>query len=449
MTIVVLVILAVITVGLLWLPMIRGQQGTGEEGLAVYRDQLKELERDLAAGLIDADAVETARREIERRILNEANKGSRAAGISQASLGLSFTVVLSLAVIVLAVVIYGSIGSPGLPNQPLSARMDTATPEGGDLEMQALVARAEARVGDNPFDREGWFLLANTYAFAQRYGDATRAMAEVLALDANDPTGLARYGEYITLSRDGAVTPAAREAFVQALTLDPGQPVARYYEGIARAQDDDMAGALAVWRALMAESTGNDPWVAQLQRHIADAEALLGDESDVAVAEALPGPTEEDIAAAAEMTADEQLEMIRGMVEGLAARLEDEPDNLEGWMRLAQSYAVLGEWQGSRDAYDHALVIAPGDPALVDGFANAVAAIAQSAPTVPAASVEDMERVLALQPDNAQALYVTGLAGAQSGDRELARERWTALRNLFPENSGEYGQADQLINSLQ
>ncbi|MBT7614260.1 MAG: tetratricopeptide repeat protein, partial [Rhodospirillaceae bacterium] len=143
------------------------------------------------------------------------------------------------------------------------------------------------------------------------------------------------------------------------------------------------------------------------------------------------------------------LEMIRSMVDGLAERLEDEPDNLEGWSRLAQSYGVLGQWQASRDAYDHALTLAPDDLGLLDGFANSVAGFAMEAGMVPDQSLADMERVLLVLPQNEQGLYITGLAAAQAGDRGLARERWTLLRDLFPAGSPEYGQADLLINSLQ
>jgi len=443
MTFVLLAILALLTVGLLLWPLAR--RTGGGDGVAVYRDQLDELERDRARGLIEKASAEAARTEIERRILAEAGRhqGDRPAPAG----GAGPRVILALGVVALAVVLYGVLGSPDLPDRPLASRDDVEQPVDGTEEMQPLIARAEARVVNDPFDLEGWVLLANTYAFAERFDDAARAMTEALALDQSNADHYARFGEFVTLSRAGAVTPAARLAFAQALQLDPGQPVARYYEGVARAQDGDVAGALVVWRALLADSPPDAPWTVQLQRHIADAEDLAG--GDMVTAETPPpGPTEEDIAAAAEMTADEQLEMIRGMVDGLAARLEGEPDNLEGWARLAQSYAVLGEWQSARDAYDHALGLAPGDPGLIGEFANAVMVLSQESAMVPESSVADMERVLAVQPENQQALYVTGLAAAQSGDLTLARERWTALRDLFPEDSNEHAQAQAMLDSL-
>ncbi|MDG2480044.1 MAG: c-type cytochrome biogenesis protein CcmI [Alphaproteobacteria bacterium] len=440
-------ILAVVAVVLLMLPVVRRSGQAAGGGLAVYRDQLTELEAESAAGLIDGEAAATAKREIERRILAEADRTGSAKNRLVVSSFWPLTLA-SLLVVGLGGWIYTEIGSPGLGDLPLSSRSDVAQTE-DDSELAPLILRAEGRVGDNPFDLEGWVLLANTYAFANRYDDAARAMAEAVALDMNVAANLSRYGEFVTLSRGGVVTPAARIAFAQAQNLDSSEPIARYYEGVARAQDGDVAGALVVWRALMAKSSADAPWLEQLGRHITEAEAQIGALTLASEPEGLSGPTEEDIAAAAEMAPDAQLEMIRSMVDGLAERLEDEPDNLEGWSRLAQSYGVLGQWQASRDAYDHALTLAPDDLGLLDGFANSVAGFAMEAGMVPDQSLADMERVLLVLPQNEQGLYITGLAAAQAGDRGLARERWTLLRDLFPAGSPEYGQADLLINSLQ
>lgn len=448
MTFLVLALLAILTVALLVYPVInRAGSGAGA-GIEVYRDQLDELERDQKSGLIDAEAAGAARREIERRLLREDAHRSRAGRTASGS-GRWFVPAICIAVVALAVGLYADLGAPGLPDQPLLARMDVPAQEGGN-ELQPLITRAEARVNNEPFDLEGWVLLANTYAFADRYGDAANAMSEAVALDPNNASTLSALGEFVTLSRGGTVTPAARVAFSRALTIDPTEPVARYYEGVARAQDGDYSGALTVWQKLLAESAPDAPWIEQLGLLIADAQAMGGDMGTLAGDDDLPaGPTQEDIEAAAAMTDDEQMEMIRGMVEGLALRLQDEPDNLEGWARLAQSYSILREWRLARDAYDHALTLAPGDAGLLNGLSNAVAGAVQGEPAVPDWAAGDMDRVLAVLPGNPEALYFTGLAAAQKGDTALARERWTALRDLFPEGSIEWSQADTLINGLQ
>ena len=299
--------------------------------------------------MIDAGAGAAARREIERRLLRE-DAHRRMVSEGQRKSGAGLVAVICVAVVALAVLVYGVLGSPYLPDQPLAARLEGPTQDGGDgVELRPLVARAEARAQNDPFDRESWVLLANAYAFANRYDDAANAMAEAVALDPEDAGTLSALGEFVTLSRGGVVTPAARMAFARALAFDPTEPVARYYEGVARAQDGDITGALRVWRELLADSAPDASWIAQLQRHIADAETMTGsitggltsDEDD------LSGSTQEDIEVAAEMTEDGQVAMIRGMIDGLAERLQDEPDNLEGWLRLAQPMVcwATGVWR--------------------------------------------------------------------------------------------------------
>ncbi len=449
MTFVVLGLLALLTIALLVLPVARRGGSGADAGIKVYRDQLDELERDIEAGLIDAGAGAAARREIERRLLRE-DAHRRMVSEGQRKSGAGLVAVICVAVVALAVLVYGVLGSPYLPDQPLAARLEGPTQDGGDgVELRPLVARAEARAQNDPFDRESWVLLANAYAFANRYDDAANAMAEAVALDPEDAGTLSALGEFVTLSRGGVVTPAARMAFARALAFDPTEPVARYYEGVARAQDGDITGALRVWRELLADSAPDASWIAQLQRHIADAETMTGSITGLTSDEdGLSGSTQEDIEVAAEMTEDGQVAMIRSMVDGLAERLQDEPDNLEGWLRLAQAYGVLGDWRLARDAYDHALTLEPGDSGLMAGLSNAVAGSVQGEAMVPDWAVTDMERVLAVLPDNAEALYFTGLAAAQRVDNATARERWTTLRDLFAQDSAEYRQAGELIEAL-
>ena len=434
MTAVLLTLVALAAAALLFWPSRRRRAAPRDAALSVHRDRLAELERDAADGLIEPGEAAAARREIERRVLAEAGRdpapswdgaaGGRVAGAA------------ALSVVVLAVAIYAATGSPGLPGRPFVERGEDAARGNGD-GMASLLARAEARAVADAFDIDGWTLLAGAYALARRYGDASRAMAEALALDGGDAGNWARYGEYVALSRDGLVTPAARLAFARARRIDPDQPVARYYEGVARAQDGDLAGALGVWRPLLAASPGDAPWVEPLRRHIAEAEALVG--SADAVGATFPDPTAAAVAATAEMSPEERRGAILGMVEGLAARLEDEPGDVEGWARLAHAYGVLGEWSKARDAYDHALSLAPGDAVLWNGFAEAVAGSVRDAETVPDAAVADMERVLEALPENRWALYLTGLAAARTGDRPLALERRGDPRALTPEGVPEPG----------
>jgi len=456
------VLAALVALALVW-PLLRARSdGARRDGLVVYRDQLEELDRDLARGLIDAGGVAAARREIERRIIAE---GARHDAPAPARTGRRLVPagLVTLVVVAGAAVIYADLGSPELPALPFDLRQDAQTPAVAteeEAQINEMIARLEQRLADNPGDADGWLLLANTNAFVGRYSAAAQAMTEVLAIDPENGEWQAAYGEFVALDHQGTVTPAARRAFETALLYSPGEPVARYYLAMADAQAGDVAGALAAWRELYAETPADAAWRDPLIARIGEAEQQLGMEPSVlppatpAMAQdegnsELRGPTEDDIAAAQDMTADDQLDMIRGMVAGLSERMAGEPDNLEGWSRLAQSYGVLGEWDKAQEAYEHLLTLAPEDPGVLDGYANAIASgLDQNAP-IPAGAVARFDILLQRAPDIQIALYITGLAAAQSGDNGRATQRWTRLRDQFPPDSAEWSQVNNLIAGLQ
>ena len=463
------VLAALVVLALVW-PLLRARgDGPRRDALAVYRDQLEELDRDLARGLIDAGGSAAARREIERRIIAE---GARHDAPAAARTGRRLVPagILTLVVVAGAAVIYADLGSPDLPALPFALRQDAPVPEVAseeEAQIEAMIARLEQRLAEDPGDAEGWLLLANTNAFVGRYSAAAQAMTEVLAIDPGNGEWQAAYGEFVALDHQGTVTPAARRAFELALQLSPGEPVARYYLAMADAQAGDVAGALAAWRALYDDTPADAAWREPLIARIGEAEQQLGlepsvlppaapAETEMAGAAAqeeggseLRGPSEEDIAAASEMTADEQLDMIRGMVAGLAERMADEPGNVEGWSRLAQSYGVLGQWDKAQEAYEHLLTIAPDDPVILDGYANAIASGLDQNVPIPQDAVARLDAVLERAPGSPIALYITGLAAAQAGDNARALQRWTRLRDGFAPGSAEWLQVDNLINGLQ
>ena len=330
-------------------------------------------------------------------------------------------VAVSFAVIAGAIALYAAIGSPHLADRPLAERDIRAT----NPELAGLMERARSRLVEEPTDIDAWIWIANAQGLSRRYDEAALAMAEAVVLDPGNAEHLARQGEFIVLAHDGLVTPAARVLFAEALWLDDDQPVARFYAGVALAQAGDTSGALVVWRDLLDDSPEDAPWIGELRRHIADAGEM---ESEFG----------EDTSA-----------MITGMVEGLARRLEDEPDDLEGWKRLAHSYTVLEDWPKAREAYARALELAPGDPDLMDRFAAAVAGPVDHTTGVSDSVVADMERVLDTRPDNPHALYVTGLAAALNGDRAGARDQWTRLRDLYAPSTEEYANAGKLLESVE
>ncbi|MGH6898949.1 MAG: tetratricopeptide repeat protein, partial [Geminicoccaceae bacterium] len=161
------------------------------------------------------------------------------------------------------------------------------------------------------------------------------------------------------------------------------------------------------------------------------------------------GPTAEQRRAAEDMPAAEREEMIRGMVQGLAARLERQPDDLEGWRMLARSWGVLGELEKAADAYAEVARRAPDDLGAQIDYAGALLALdAADAPPSPEL-VTQLQKVLALDQNNAEALFHLGRAAAAQGDSSRAVRHWQRLLAQLPANSPERATLERLLQSLE
>ena len=438
----VLGLITLVVLALLLVPLLRrgkADAGRDRHSLEVYRDQLAEVERDAARGVLANDDAASAKREIERRILALDVTPDIAKRSPRARLTAIALIVLVPAA---GALLYSLHGSPGIPNQPFAERWsdDRVVAEGGLTAgaVEQMIARLEANLATNPEDADSWATLAGALALLERYDQAAWAMAQATELDPGNTERQSLLGEFLVLAAGGLVPPGAQAAFEAALAADPSQPVARFYLALARAQSGDITGAMADWQALLADAPPGAPWMPIVVEQIEIAAGELGLDPSDAVAGAAPsGPSDEDVDAITSLPEDEQLAMIQGMVDGLAARLADEPDDLQGWSRLAQSYGVLGEWEKARDAYAHALTLAPDNTNLADGLANAVSGLLPEDVSVPANAAEAYETVLTANPDNEQALYYLGLAAQQGGDETRAITLWTQLRDRLPEGSSQ------------
>ncbi|MGF1592524.1 MAG: c-type cytochrome biogenesis protein CcmI [Kiloniellaceae bacterium] len=347
------VMAALLVLALLW-PLLR-RHGTAPAAAdydrAVYRDQLAELEQDLRRGLIGAAEAEAARREIERRLLQtQASDGrhsaSGAAGWPR-RLALALVVALPPAA---GVALYLQLGTPDLPGLPLAER-----DPGGPAEMALLAGRLEARIAENPRDIEATLILAQLYERGGRYAEAAglyRAAIDQIASQGEVPAILhAALGETLVAAADGRVEREARLAFAAAIEADPGNSRARYYAGLAMAQDGRLADAIDVWRSLAEDSPPDSPWIGVLREQIARAARELGIEPPPDLPAPPPrGPSAAEVEAAEAMTPEERQAFVGAMVERLAARLQDEPADPDGWLRLARAYAVLGDADKAREA---------------------------------------------------------------------------------------------------
>lgn len=369
--------LSVIISGVLAWPLIRGVRVVDDRSaydLRVYKDQLRELDRDAARGVIGEAEATAARLEIQRRIL--AADDSRREAEPSGTAARSILGLFIIAAPVSAMVIYGMTGNPNVPDFPYADRKlpqttnataATGHPEGENqaaevASIEAMVASLVARLEGQPNDVDGWILLARSFVTLERYEEAAEAYERALPLTNNAPDLMVDFAETVVMANGGEVVEVARGSFAKALQADAANPKARFYLGMHSAQAGNVQAALQQWIDLVTISPPGAPWIPAVQGQIEKAASELGvSPSDVSPsAEALeiasrtpremPTPSPEDLKAASEMTAEDRNAMIQSMVQQLADRLESNPNDREGWLRLERAYTVLGQIEKAADA---------------------------------------------------------------------------------------------------
>ncbi|MEM7651796.1 MAG: c-type cytochrome biogenesis protein CcmI [Pseudomonadota bacterium] len=475
-------------------PILKSRDGDiarAEYDLAIFRDQLSELERDQNAGLIRPTEAHAARTEIQRRMLaadarrTAEGKADSAAGAK--SSGAKSSRVTRLAVVGLifgalpggALLLYGMLGSPETPDFPLAARSQTQPQQqASQSEMteeeaatiDEMVQRLADRLELNPDDAEGWVLLARTYGTLRRYTEQADALARASALIGDDAELKSARGEALTRAADGTVTEEALATFNAALKIDGEDPRARYYLGVSEAQAGRYQAALSRWIALDRESEPDAPFRPALRARIIEAAEQSGLDVDEVLAGAGPplpdpqvaaaqptaplagenggGPSAEDMAAVANMSQGERDEMVRGMVGGLAERLAEDPSDRDGWDRLIRSYMVLGEQSNALNALKSYASAFPDDADLQIQFARAAVTITGANGVLPDGVMEAMDRVLAENPDAGEALWYRGLGAARNGEVAAARRDWERLRGLLPPDDENLAGLQEALESL-
>ena len=339
--------------------------------LRIYRDQLKEVERDLARGVINEADAERIRTEVGRRVLAADAQLAIADVSSQQPRALTIVIAATIALILTGggVAIYTQLGTPGLGDLPHKARLQASQDlyssrssheaflarlpvrnaqqqEAGYLE---LVERLREAVASRPDELQGQQFLAQSEARLGNYAAARAAQSAVIrlkgeAVGASDFVTMAQM--YIT-EADGYVSPEAEAALRRALRADRTDPVARYFLGQMWLQNDRPDRAFGLWSQLLNEGPEEAPWIAPIRQSIDDIAWLAGVEytqpAPSEMATDMPGPTVQDIENAGEMTPEERQEMVQSMVQRLNDRLATEGGTPEEWARLISAYGSLGD----------------------------------------------------------------------------------------------------------
>ncbi|WP_368187510.1 c-type cytochrome biogenesis protein CcmI [Aestuariibius sp. HNIBRBA575] len=371
-------VMAILTVATIAVPLLRiksqsdpDQADAPREDLAIYRDQLAEVDRDLARGVLDQTEAERTRTEIARRLL-AADTAQQAvlvngSGLANKALALGG----GIAILGLTIGLYLSLGAPGYPdirladrlarsdemreNRPSQADMaalvaqNAPAPDLGDVpeEYMAMVTQLRDIVPTRPDDLNGWQLLARHEAALSQYGAAAIAQERVVdLLGVRVPIEeQVRLVDLMVAATEGFVSPEAEFITRQILDREPQNIAGRYYLGLLYDGTDRPDLAFRLWQPIVDHGQIEDVHVRLTRSQIEVAAFRAGIDYTLPALSETPvtGPSAADIAAAADMSEADRADMIQGMVAQLSDRLANEGGPASDWARLISAYTVLGD----------------------------------------------------------------------------------------------------------
>ncbi len=376
--------------------LLRAQFRGGEQArpaaaydLDVYRDQLREVERDLERGVLSPADGERALTEVSRRILaaDAALKNATNGAYSGRS-GPLLAVVTAVVLVGGSFAIYLELGAPGYGDLALADRIEAAqirraerpnqetaqasVPESPALDAApdyvALVERLRQAVQARPDDLQGLVLLSQSEARLGNFAAAHDAKARVIRLKGEDATAqdFSEYADLLILAAGGYVSPEAEQMLERTLAIDPRDGAARYYFGLMMSQTGRPDTALRIWDQLLREGPADAPWIAPIDAQMQDIALRAGVDYARPTIGTGRGPTQDQIDAASDMSPAERMEMIQGMVAGLSDRLATDGGPVEDWTQLISALGVLGDLDQARAVFDNAMEVFGDDLTAID-----------------------------------------------------------------------------------
>ena len=325
------------TAALLLHPLATGTPGPrGKQASAslVYRDQLIELEREAQTGQLGAAEFEYARAEAARRLIKACDAVDLPVVVPSTHniMRLAITAFVPL----LSIALYVGLGSPDRPSEPLRSRLENPADD-----LPILINKTERHLRLQPSDGGGWDVIAPMYLRLNRIADAESAYRNAIRLLGPTSVRFDGLAEALIRSSGGDVSDDARKALEQSLVINPENPRARFYLALAMEQKGRHSEAKDAFEAIVKGSPANAPWLPLVNDHIA---------RNLKTSSIANGQFEQKVKAGQNADPVTQKQMIRNMVESLETKLAEHPDNLEGWMRLIRSYAVLNDKNRAEDA---------------------------------------------------------------------------------------------------
>ncbi|HVB89969.1 MAG TPA: c-type cytochrome biogenesis protein CcmI [Beijerinckiaceae bacterium] len=316
----------------LW-PLARAPRGVSRRrgDVDFYKAQLAGIDRDFERGLASAQEAESARARAAHRLLEADRQTPPPPPASPFARRLAALVALTL-IPTVSLLLYLHIGSPGFPDEPLSARLSAAPRK---MDVSVMLARIEKHLAQHPDDGRGWELIAPVYLQLGRPRAAARAYTHAISTLGDSATRENALGTALVYANGGQIDDRARQAFETALRLDPHALGPQYYLGLAAAQVGDKGRAVALWSKLLTVSPPGAPWIAMVRARIAQLGGKPPKTQAGEIAAMAPGP---------------QAAMIHAMVDRLATRLAQKGGGVQDWLRLVRAYVVLHQTDKARKA---------------------------------------------------------------------------------------------------
>lgn len=389
------VAVAVILTLALRAPRRAGAEPAAAYDLRVYRDQLREVDKDLVRGVVDEADADRVRAEISRRILaaDAALREDVVEADAKKGAPMAMAVVLTLIIVGGSLWTYLNLGAPGYGDLALQDRIEMAqqaretrpsqqeaedslpayvAPPNISPDYVALVERLRETVETRPDDLQGHILLAQNEANLGNFRAAAQAQREVIRILGEEATAddHTNFADMLVLAAGGYVSPEAEAVLLDVLSRDQTNGTARYYMGLMLAQTGRPDSAFRLWDQLLREGPEDAPWIQPILAQIGDMSLRAG------VNYQLPeigtgigtqrGPSSADIEAAGDLSPAERMDMISSMVEGLSSRLATEGGPVQDWAQLITALGVLGQTGQARAVYDNAVIVFADDTRALD-----------------------------------------------------------------------------------
>jgi len=357
---VVFIIILIITLMAVILPVIRLRTNSFDrQDAIVYRDQLTEIEHDIERGTLSAQDGDILQAEIKKRMERNKKNGVNRNGDHPQTRKQTLTkIAVVISIIPFASLgLYSHLGSPAKPDLPFAKRSLILPTETANNDLNLLLKRLKKRLHKNPNEIDGWILLGQSLVSLGKFNEASEAFKRALQINPSRAEIAASIAETKFMANEGSFNTEVRHFLIKAQKLNPREHKALYYLGLDSFTQKRYRQAIQYWVDLISISPLGAPWLNTVRERMVKAAGfgkfkisefssrlISPSDNPTNLQQRLGnGPTQEDIDNTKNMTKKEREQFIRSMVERLAERLKLDPNNLDGWRRLAHSYRVLGE----------------------------------------------------------------------------------------------------------